>query len=152
MTTLKKTIPILIAEDDKDQQLLISEAMQAGQLMNPLYFVNNGIELLDYLQRKGDYSDEEKYPMPGLILLDLNMPKMDGRAALKKIKEVPSFRQIPIIILTTSHVETDIAKTYEEGVSSYIVKPVNFSKLITVMEELKKYWFEIVELPPFEEH
>jgi CheY-like chemotaxis protein len=112
--------------------------------------VENGEELLEYLYRRGKYSDPAVSPRPGLILLDLNMPKKDGRQALKEIKADPSLRSIPIVVLTTSKAEEDILRSYDLGVNSFIVKPVTFEGLVDIMKTLTKYWFEIVELPPQE--
>jgi CheY-like chemotaxis protein len=143
----KRTIVILIADDDPEDRMLIKEALEESRLTNKIEFVENGEELLDYLQNKGKYTDKDKYPVPGLILLDLNMPKKDGREALKEIKADPHLRVIPVIVLTTSKAEEDVLKTYDLGVSSFITKPVTFSALVDVMKTVSKYWFEIVELP-----
>ena len=143
----KRTIVILIADDDPEDRMLIKEALEESRLTNKIEFVENGEELLDYLQNKGKYTDKDKYPVPGLILLDLNMPKKDGREALKEIKGDPHLRVIPVIVLTTSKAEEDVLKTYDLGVSSFITKPVTFSALVDVMKTVSKYWFEIVELP-----
>jgi CheY-like chemotaxis protein len=138
---------ILIADDDPEDRMLVKEALEESRLTNKIEFVENGEELLDYLQNKGKYADKEKCPAPGLILLDLNMPKKDGREALKEIKADPHLRVIPIVVLTTSKAEEDILKTYDLGVSSFITKPVTFSALVDVMKTVSKYWFEVVELP-----
>lgn len=143
----KRTIAILIADDDAEDRMLIQEALDESRLKNHIQFVENGEELMDYLHNRGQFSDKEKYPNPGLILLDLNMPKKDGREALKEIKSEEKLRMIPIVVLTTSKAEEDILKTYDLGVSSFITKPVTFSSLVDVMKTLSKYWFEIVELP-----
>jgi two-component system, response regulator len=119
-----KIIPILVADDDEEDRMLIKDAMEESKLLNPLHFVVDGQEVMDYLLRKGKFVDAEKNPLPGLILLDLNMPKMDGRQVLKEIKNNPKLRTIPIIVLTTSKAEEDILKTYDLGVNSYITKPV----------------------------
>lgn len=142
-----KIIEILIADDDAEDRMLIMDALKESRLKNKVQYVENGEELLQYLHNKGEYSDKKKYPMPGIILLDLNMPKKDGRESLKEIKADKKLRSIPIIILTTSKAEEDIIKTYDLGVSSFITKPVSFSAMVEVMNTLKKYWFEIVELP-----
>ena len=120
-------------------------------MLNPLHFVVDGQEVMDYLLRKGKFVDAEKNPLPGLILLDLNMPKMDGRQVLKEIKNNPKLRTIPIIVLTTSKAEEDILKTYDLGVNSYITKPVTFDALVDIVKNLGKYWFEIVSMP-YKEH
>lgn len=143
-----KPITLLMADDDADDRMLTKEAMQEALVINDLRFVEDGEELMDYLHQQGRYADPDSSPRPGLILLDLNMPKKDGREALKEIKADPELRRIPIVVLTTSKAEEDVWRTYEMGVSSYITKPVTFEGLIDVMKTLKKYWLEIVELPP----
>jgi len=143
----KNDIVILMADDDEDDQLMARDAFEANRLHNVLYFVKDGIELMDYLQHQGDYSDPSTSPRPGLILLDLNMPLMDGREALKEIKSDPELHSIPIVVLTTSSAEEDIIKTYEYGVNSFITKPVTFQGLVEVIKQTGIYWFEIVELP-----
>jgi CheY-like chemotaxis protein len=143
----KVPIIILIADDDEEDRMLVKEALEENRLRNILEFVENGEDLMSYLHNRDKYEDKKKYPRPGLILLDLNMPKKDGREALKEIKEDPELKMIPIVILTTSKAEEDIFKTYNLGVSSFITKPVTFSSLVDIMKTLSKYWFEIVELP-----
>ncbi len=142
-----RTITILMADDDPDDCLLVSKAFKAGRLRNDLRFVNDGEDLMDYLYRRGRYDDPDQAPRPGLILLDLNMPRKDGREALKEIKEDPSLREIPVVVLTTSKNEEDVLKSYNLGANSYITKPVTFDGLVEVVKSLGKYWFEIVELP-----
>lgn len=141
-------ITILMADDDADDRRLTQEALEESRLANDLRFVENGEELLRYLRREGVYADPEKSPRPGLILLDLNMPRMDGRAALSEIKKSPDLRQIPVVILTTSKADEDVYSSYDLGVNSYIVKPVTFAALVDILQTLEKYWFQIVELPP----
>lgn len=142
-----KTVTILIAEDDPDDQFLIREAFEESRLANPLAFVENGEELLDYLHQRGQYSESDSAPRPGLILLDLNMPRVDGREALAEIKADNNLRSIPIVVLTTSRTEEDIFQTYNLGVSGFITKPVTFDGLVEVIKAMNIYWFEIVELP-----
>ncbi|MEW6468761.1 MAG: response regulator [Bacteroidota bacterium] len=144
---MKGNIEILLADDDAEDRMLIIDALQESRLKNKIQEVENGEELMQYLHNKGRFADRKKYPKPGLILLDLNMPKKDGREALKEIKEDKKLRAIPIIILTTSKAEEDILKTYNLGVNSYITKPVTFSAMVDVMKALNKYWLEIVDLP-----
>jgi CheY-like chemotaxis protein len=142
-----KPIMILVADDDADDRLMIRDALQENRLANDLQFVEDGEALMDYLHRRGKYQNAETSPRPGLILLDLNMPKKDGREALKEIKEDPDLRGIPVVVLSTSKAEEDIYRTYNLGVNSFITKPVKFESLVTITRELGHYWFEIVELP-----
>ena len=142
------TIVILVADDDAEDRMLVKDALDESRLSNMVHFVEDGEELMDYLRNRGKYADKTKYPSPGLILLDLNMPRKDGREAVKEIKADQHLRIIPIVVLTTSKAEEDIVKTYDMGVSSFITKPVTFSSMVEIMKTLGKYWFEIVELPP----
>ena len=142
-----KPISILLAEDDPDDRLMATEALEENRLANDLHTVEDGEQLMDYLYHRGKYTELENWSLPGLILLDLNMPKKDGREALKEIKADPNLRRIPIVVLTTSKAEEDIYRTYDLGVNSFITKPVSFESLVSIMKTLKKYWFEIVELP-----
>ena len=144
----RRSITILMAEDDPEDQMLTREGFEESRLANDLYFVEDGEELLDYLHRRGKFSDPQQSPRPGLILLDLNMPRKDGREALKEIKADPDLRSIPIVVLTTSKAEEDIVRSYDLGANSYITKPVTFEGLVAVLKTLGRYWFEIVELPP----
>jgi CheY-like chemotaxis protein len=143
-----KPITILLADDDADDRILTKEALTESRVINDLRFVEDGEYLLDYLHRRGRYTSPEASPRPGLILLDLNMPRKDGREALREIKGDPNLRSIPIVVLTTSKAEEDIYRTYDLGVNSFITKPVTFDGLVAVMRGLGRYWFEIVELPP----
>ena len=142
----KTSISILIADDDADDRMLIEDAFRESRLSNPLAFVENGEELLHYLRCEGKFS-KRSGPAPRLILLDLNMPKMDGRTALKHLQADPELRRIPVVVLTTSKAEEDILRTYDLGVSSFITKPVTFQGLVDVVRALNSYWIEIVELP-----
>lgn len=144
---LKKSITILVADDDADDRLMIEEALKENRLANDLHFVRDGEELMDYVRRRGEYTDPGRSPRPGLILLDLNMPKKDGREVLRELKSDASLRDIPVVVLTTSKAEEDIYRTYNLGVNSFITKPVTFESLVQIMRELGHYWFEIVELP-----
>jgi CheY-like chemotaxis protein len=143
-------ITILLADDDPDDRQLTRDAFKENRLANALATVEDGEELLDYLHRRGKYKELQGTPLPGLILLDLNMPRKDGREALKEIKAHPEFRRIPIVVLTTSKAEEDILRTYDLGVNSYITKPVTFKSLVEIVKVLGRYWFEVVELPPDE--
>lgn len=146
--TNRERITILMADDDPDDRLLVEDAFVEIRLDNPLVFVEDGIELMDYLHRRGAYTHLASTPLPGLILLDLNMPKKSGREALKEIKADPVLHTIPIVILTTSSAEEDILASYDLGTNSFIVKPVTFDKLVEVIRKVTQYWFEIVRLPP----
>ena len=147
MEKTSRPITILMAEDDAEDRMLTKEALEEARLANDLRFVKDGEELLDYLHRRGEYADAGQAPVPGLILLDLNMPKKDGREALEEMKADPTLRRIPVVVLTSSKAEEDILQSYDLGVSSYITKPVTFDALVDVMKTLGKYWLEIVELP-----
>lgn len=127
--------------------MLAADALQEGRLANDVRFVEDGEELIEYLQHSGRYADAESAPRPGMILLDLNMPRMDGREALRIIKADQQLRRIPVIVLTTSKAEEDIYRTYDLGVNSFIIKPVSFDGLVNIMRVLEAYWFEIVEMP-----
>lgn len=142
------SIIILMAEDDPEDRMLARDALEEAKLGNDLHFVQDGEELLDYLNRRGSYEHLKEIPLPGLILLDLNMPKKDGREALEEIKQNSELRSIPVVVLTTSTAEIDIVKTYNLGVNSFITKPVTFSGLVDVMRSLGSYWFNVVSLPP----
>ena len=145
----KIPITILICDDDEDDRMLTQQALEDAHVSNNIRFVEDGEQLLDYLHQRGAYAGETgKAPRPGLILLDLNMPKMDGREALKQIKEDPTFCDIPIVVLSTSRLDEDIVRSYQLGVNSFITKPVTFTGLVEAMNVLGRYWLEIVELPP----
>lgn len=147
MTTDKSRITILMADDDDDDFLLAKKALAQSKLLNNLVRVKDGEELLEYLRCDGDYTGRDIKDRPGVILLDLNMPRKDGREALREIKDDPELRDIPVVVFTTSKAEEDIYKSYKLGVNSFITKPVTFENLIQVMQALGRYWFEIVELP-----
>lgn len=151
MTRNRHKIPItiLVCDDDEDDRMLTQQALEDAHISNSLRFVEDGEQLLDYLYQRGAFAGEMgKAPRPGLILLDLNMPKIDGREALKTIKGDPTLRDIPIVVLSTSRLDEDIARSYQLGVNSFITKPVTFSGLVEAMNVLGRYWLEIVELPP----
>jgi CheY-like chemotaxis protein len=146
MTINKEPVVILMADDDDDDFLLTQKALKASKLLNTLVRVSDGEELTDYLLNKGEYENVETL-RPGIILLDLNMPRKDGREALKEIKQHESLRDIPVVVFTTSKAEEDVYRTYQLGVNSFITKPVTFNNLLEVITSLGRYWFEIVELP-----
>ena len=143
-----KPAVILLAEDDPGDQELTRRALEQSRIRNDLYIVEDGEEALDYLLRRGKYEDPASSPKPDLMLLDLNMPKMDGKQLLKQMRADPNLRRIPVVALTTSKQESDIIRTYDLGANSYIVKPVDMDQFINAIKVLKDYWFQIVVLPP----
>lgn len=143
-----KPITILMAEDDPEDAMLVRDALVEARLANDFRCVRDGEEVMDYLRHRGKYADPAESPRPGIILLDLNMPRKDGRETLHEIKADPALRMIPVIVLTTSRAEEDVARSYGMGANSYIAKPVTFGKLVEIMKLIGRYWFEIVELPP----
>jgi CheY-like chemotaxis protein len=147
MNTAPKPITILMADDAPGDRLLTAEALKDARLINELLFVENGEDLMDYLHTRGKFAPPARAPRPGLILLDLNMPRKDGRTVLKEIKSTPSLSQIPIAVLTTSKDDADIFRSYDLGVNSYIVKPVSFEAIVDTLQTLERHWFQIVELP-----
>jgi CheY-like chemotaxis protein len=148
MNDAAKSKVILMAEDDSDDRLLVQDAIAECRWEGELRFVEDGEELLDYLCHRGKYSQPAAAPRPGLILLDLNMPKKDGREALREIKTDEELRRIPVVILTTSKADTDVSKIYDLGANSFISKPIEFNALVSLMRVLGQYWFSIVEMPP----
>lgn len=149
--TGQQSIVILMADDDPDDREMAREALEESRLGNPLRLVEDGEELMDYLHRRGRFAPPAVAPKPGLILLDLNMPKKDGREALDEIKADPELRHIPVVVLTTSKTEEDIFRSYDSGANSYISKPVTFEGLVQVVRSLGQYWFQLVALPREEE-
>lgn len=142
-----RSIPLLMAEDDPQDRLLTEEALREARLSNRLYVVEDGDQLMRYLHHQPPYEDQVLYPRPGIILLDLNMPKKDGRTCLREIQASPALRRIPVVVLTTSKEEEEILNSYDLGANSYICKPVDFNQLVKVMKSFTSYWFSIVELP-----
>jgi CheY-like chemotaxis protein len=137
-----------MADDDEDDRVLTADALKDARLANEMRFVVDGEDLMHYLRGEGAYADGGiDAPWPGLILLDLNMPKKDGREALAEIKADPNLRRIPVVVLTTSKAEEDIVRTYDLGVNSFISKPVTFEGLVAAMRTLTLYWFDLVERP-----
>ncbi|MEF8797166.1 MAG: response regulator [Salinivenus sp.] len=139
---------ILLAEDDPDDRMLTRRAIVESRMETTIAAVTNGEELMEYLTRKGPYGDEAEAPRPDLILLDLNMPRMDGREALREIKSDTNLRRIPVVVLTTSEAEQDILQSYDLGVNAFVTKPVSFDALAETMESLGEFWFDLVKLPP----
>jgi CheY-like chemotaxis protein len=147
MSTSYRALSILLADDDEEDRTMTIEALRERRVVNEINCVKDGQELVDYLFRRGAYADPASAPVPGLILLDLNMPRKDGREALAEMKTDPAIRSIPVVVLTTSRSEEDIVRTYDLGVNSFITKPVTFAGLVQAMDVFSRYWLEIVELP-----
>jgi len=147
MSTASNSKLILMAEDDTDDQLLVGDALAETGFGLDLRFVGNGVELMDYLRQTNEFASPASSPRPGLIILDLNMPRKDGREALGEIKADPELRRIPVVVLTTSTAELDVARAYELGANSFISKPVAFDVLVNTMKTIGQYWFNIVVLP-----
>lgn len=142
-----ESVTILLVEDDPGDQALTRRAFNAGPIPTDLHIAQDGEEALDYLTRRGAYSRPESSPRPDLILLDLNLPGLDGRSVLQRIRQDDRLKTIPVVALTTSQAEEDIQRTYELGVNSYIAKPVDMERFITTLRELGNYWFRVVLLP-----
>jgi CheY-like chemotaxis protein len=149
MNTRGNAICIVMADDDEDDREATRDAFARNRMANDFRTVNDGEELMAFLRREGRYAEA---PRPGLILLDLNMPKKDGREALSEIKRDPALRSIPIVVLTTSSQEEDILRSYDLGANSYITKPVTFDALTKVLGALGQYWVYVVQLPVAPEH
>ena len=148
----ERPVRILLAEDDDDDYLLTTQALKENRLINTVDRVHDGVELLEYLHHQGEYASLGTAPAPSLILLDLNMPRKDGREALREIKNDANLRRLPVVILTTSRAQEDIVRSYDLGVNSFITKPVGFHGLVDAVKVLGRYWFEVVELPEGERH
>jgi CheY-like chemotaxis protein len=148
MSSRRQSLTVLVADDDEEDRGFIRRAWDKSRAANDLRFVSDGEELTEYLSHTGRYTDPASAPRPGVILLDLNLPKKDGREALREIKADPQLQQIPIIILTTSQADEDICRSYDLGANSYITKPATFRALVDILQVLGKYWIEIVDLQP----
>ena len=147
MKSQSHPIVILMADDDEDDRLLTADALRHSKLANKLITVNDGQELMDYLRHQGIYAPPAPSPRPGLVLLDLNMPRKDGREAIREMKSDPELRSIPLVILTTSKEEEDIERGYDLGANSFITKPVTFDGLVESLRAATEYWFQVVQLP-----
>lgn len=148
MIARERPFTLLLAEDDYEDCMLVRDALGRSNAGGDLRRVSDGVELLDYLYRRGIYANPISSPRPDLILLDLNMPKRDGRSVLAELKSDPQLRAIPVVVLTTSRAEEDIRLSYELGASAFIVKPKAFPSLVETMRNLMRYWVETVVLPP----
>jgi len=146
MNDQRQSITILTAEDDPDDRVMVKEAFQENGQDNHLFFVQDGLELLQYLRKQDIYTAPASAPRPDLILLDLNMPRMDGRQALAEIKADPDLRSIPVVVLTISNFQEDILRTYDLGGAGFIIKPETYEGMVEIVKVLNQYWFEVVEL------
>jgi len=144
----RRPVVILMADDDEDDRLLAREALAEARVPGDFRSVPDGERLLDYLYQREQYADPVRAPRPGLVLLDLNMPRMDGREALRRIRADPAFRSLPVVVMTTSRAASDVARGYESGANTVITKPVTFDGMVDVMRALGRYWLEVAELPP----
>ena len=142
-----KSITILMADDDEDDRLMAEVALKEAKLLNPIRFVKDGEELLDYLYRRGIYGNGTDAPRPGLILLDLNLPKKSGKDVLETIKSDEKLKHIPVVVLTSSKAELDVVKSYNLHANGYIIKPVNMEKFMEIVQSIEQFWFNIVVLP-----
>ena len=147
-STKAKPAVILLAEDDRGDQELTRRALEEGKIRNDLRVVEDGEEALAYLYRRGKYKDPATSPRPDLLLLDLNLPRVDGREVLERVRGDSKLRRMAVVVLTTSRQEEDILRSYEVGCNSFITKPVDMDQFIRVVQTLEEYWFQIVVLPP----
>jgi two-component system, response regulator len=141
-----------MADDDGEDCTLVGDALRETGRPCDLYFVRNGEELFDYLRHEGEYEEGRNTPCPDLILLDLKMPRKDGRETLKELKSDPCWRRIPVVVLTTSTAGDDVGICYDLGVNSYVTKPATFRELVRIVDSLTRYWFEVAVLPPRARH
>lgn len=144
-STDREPIEILLAEDNPGDVKLTRKALDQGDLLNNLHVVNDGIEAMKFLRKEGEYADT---PMPDLLLLDLNMPKKDGRQVMQDMDADPQLRRIPVVVLTSSEAEEDVVRSYELSANAYLTKPVDFDGFVDIINRLENFWFEVVKMPP----
>ena len=140
-------VPVLLVEDDPDDVQIAKRAFEKGNIANPLYIVRDGEEAMEFLQHTGRYADADQAPRPGLILLDLNLPRLDGREVLGLIKKDPDLLRIPVVVLTTSSDEADVLECYKDGANTFITKPVQFGKFLEAVITIGQYWLRIAVIP-----
>jgi chemotaxis family two-component system response regulator Rcp1 len=145
MNDNSEPIEILLVEDNPGDARLAVEALKDSKVNNNLYYVKDGVVAMDFLRRRGEYAD---VPVPDLVLLDLNLPRKDGREVLAEIKEDPELKLVPVVVLTTSEAERDLVRTYDLHANAYVVKPLNLDRFIEVVQAIEDFWFTIVKLPP----
>jgi CheY-like chemotaxis protein len=138
-------IEILLAEDNPGDVRLTEKALDHGNIINNLHVVKNGVEALQFLRQEGEFSDK---PRPDLVLLDLNMPKKDGREVMEEMKGDPSLRRIPVVVLTSSEAEEDVVRSYELNANAYLTKPVDFDGFVDIVKRIEDFWFSVVKMPP----
>jgi len=144
MTDTEKPVEVLLAEDNPGDVMLTKKALEQGKLANNLHVVTDGVEALEYLRQDGEYADE---PRPDLVLLDLNMPRKDGQDVLEELQDDPELGRIPVVVLTSSESEEDIARSYELNANAYLTKPVDFEGFIETVNRMENFWFKVVKLP-----
>ncbi|MFC8731474.1 response regulator [Luteimicrobium sp. NPDC057192] len=144
MTQQRKTIDVLLVEDDPGDVLMTREAFEDHKVNNRLSVVPDGVSAMEFLRKEGQYADA---PTPDLILLDLNLPRMDGREVLAALKEDPALRSIPVVVLTTSEAEEDVVRSYSLHANAYVTKPVDFDRFINVVRQVDEFFVEVVRLP-----
>jgi chemotaxis family two-component system response regulator Rcp1 len=146
MTPEQQTpIEVLLAEDNPGDVKLTEKAFEQGNVINNLHVVNDGIEAMQYLRQENEYADS---PRPDLILLDLNMPRKDGKEVLKDIKDDPELKRIPVVVLTSSEAEEDIVSSYDLHANAYLTKPVDFDGFLEVVNSIEDFWLTVVKVPP----
>lgn len=145
MIETAEPIEILLAEDNPGDVKLTEKALEEGHISNNLHVVTDGIEAMEFLRQEGEYAEK---PQPDLILLDLNMPRMDGRDVLEKMQAEDRLRRIPVVILTSSEAEEDIVRSYELSANAYLTKPVDFDGFVDIVERIEEFWFSVVRMPP----
>jgi CheY-like chemotaxis protein len=138
-------IEILLAEDNPGDVKLTEKALEQGKILNNLHVVTDGVEAMEFLRQEGEYADE---PRPDLILLDLNMPRMDGQEVMEEMDGDPELRRIPVVVLTSSAAEEDIVKSYELTANAYLTKPVDFEGFSDIVSRIEDFWFSVVKMPP----
>ncbi len=147
LTENGQLVPVLLVEDDPEDIEIAERAFKKGKIANPLYTVRDGEEAMEFLRHKGRYGQPEAAPRPGLILLDLNLPRLDGREVLKLIKKDADLHRVPVVVLTTSSEEADVLGCYDDGANTYVTKPVEFQKFLQAVITIGEYWLCIAVIP-----
>ena len=145
MVEENRPVEILLVEDNPGDERLTREALKEGKVYSNLYWIKDGVEAMDFLYRRGKHAEA---PRPDIILLDLNLPKKDGREVLEEIKTDDDLKRIPVVVLTTSKAEEDVLRTYNLHANCYVTKPVDLEKFIVVVKSIDRFWLTVVTLPP----